>query len=92
MTQAALIEFVVSFFLSSSRSNGRSPYGWMVGWHLPDAGEELSVFLSHQDVGQDGSQPLDTLFSRVLLQHAEEFLLHLGLFAEDLFHLREAQW
>lgn len=50
------------------------------------------MFFSHQDVRQDGSQPLDTFFSRVLLQHAEEFLLHFGLVAEDLFHLREVQW
>lgn len=64
----------------------------MAGWLLPDAGEELSVLLSHQDVGQDGSQPLHALFGRVLLQHAEELLLHVRLVAENLLHLREARW
>lgn len=63
----------------------------MAAWLLPDAGEELSVLLGHQDIRQDGSQPLHTLFGRVLLQHAEQFLLHIGFVAENLLHLREAR-
>lgn len=92
MTQAALIELVGASFRSSTRSYGRNQPCRLADWLLPDAGEELSVLLSHQDVGQHGSQPLDALFGRVLLEHAEEFLLHFGLVAEDLLHLREAQW
>lgn len=88
MTQAALIEWVVAFFLSRSRS---SLAGLLADWLLPDAGEELSVLFSHQDVGQHRGQPLNTLFSSVLFQHTEESLLHFRLIAQDLFHLRKAQ-
>lgn len=57
---------------------------------LPDAGDELSVLVSSEHVGQDRSQPLHFLFGSVLLQHAEELFFHFGIVAKNLLDLREA--
>lgn len=60
-------------------------------WLLPDAGEELSMLISGEYVGQNRGQPLYTLFGGVLLEHTEEFLFHLRFITEDLLDLRRVR-
>ncbi len=61
---------------------------WSV-WLLPDAGDELSMLISGEYVGQDRRQPIHSLLGCVLLQHGEEFLFHFRLITQNLVDLTE---
>lgn len=54
---------------------------------IPDAGDELTMFLSGEYVREDRGQPLHFLFTSVLLQCNKEALFHFRVIAQYLLHL-----
>lgn len=54
---------------------------------IPDAGDELTMFLSGEYVREDRGQPFDFLFTSVLLQCNKEALFHFRVITQYLLHL-----
>lgn len=54
---------------------------------IPDAGDELTMLLSGEDVRQDRGQPFHFLFPSVLLQCNKEALFHVRVITQYLLHL-----
>lgn len=56
---------------------------------IPDAGDELTMLLGGEYVGQNRGQPFDFLLTRVLLQRAEEPLFDFRVVTQNLVHLEK---
>lgn len=56
---------------------------------IPDAGDELTMLLGGEYVGQNRGQPFNFLLTRVLLQSAEEPLFDFRVVTQNLVHLNK---